>query len=308
MQRHAADNGMVVDGDIGALLHVAVFAAAEHAHHLCVARNQDDSAIDERILIKLATRVASASAEHPALVTAEVLEAGVGVLVLRDASRRRQLICCGRGQVCFRGANESIALDGDCGPASSCSIIGNSVIVIIKRARTHRGNVAAAIHGMAHHGITLYGDVSVALHATSIYIKGGGYSNIGSVIHKTIAAAVHITVMDARDLGVVVGLAFLQTQLFANGAAVDDNGSIAHPVDGACYHFTDIAAAIHVALDDYLRRSRRAKQQQRAQNDCPKASCHRGRRNSAMCHMRRCTPIAWEFMMQSLSFLIPHKE
>ena len=62
MQRHAANDGMVVDGNIGGLLHVAVLAATEYAHHLGVARNQDDSVIDKRTLFQIATRVASASA------------------------------------------------------------------------------------------------------------------------------------------------------------------------------------------------------------------------------------------------------
>ena len=143
-------------------------------------------------------------------------------------SRRRQLICRGRGQVFYLWTDEGVALNGDTCLTCPCSIIGNSVIVIVKRASTHCGDIAAAIHGTAHHGVALHGDGSVALHTTGIYVKVGGYSTIWSVIHKAIAATVYIAMMDALNLSILVNRTVLQAQLVANGATVDNDGGVAH--------------------------------------------------------------------------------
>ena len=80
MQRHAAYESIVLDDDIGAFLHMAVLAAAEHVQHLGIAANGDLGGVDKGIVSQQAARNASARTEHPTLVCAKVLEGRVGIL------------------------------------------------------------------------------------------------------------------------------------------------------------------------------------------------------------------------------------
>ena len=117
---------------------------------------------------------------------------------------------------------------------------------------------------MAHHA-TRNDDGSVALHAAKVLIDAGHtYAVIRSII--AVAAAIHVAVCDAGELSVCVGLSVGQWNLVADGATIDDHGGVARPV-GSFHHLTEVAAAIHVAFNEDLRRCRAACQHQSQQEE-----------------------------------------